>query len=162
MANVQVSDDDIALDEMTMSMFNVFSLEYILGYSVGTREFQETTAEININNVSSSSCQWQSYRFISILHIVYEHLEQQIELTLVGSHPLWAHHLWNSARRFAQVLDDTPLCKNKTVLELGSGSGLPSIIAASTGAKTVFPRMINVLYDEKVYRWWLRIILTRI
>ncbi|KAH8107413.1 nicotinamide N-methyltransferase [Phellopilus nigrolimitatus] len=62
-----------------------------------------------------------------------------IELRLVGSHPLWAHHLWNAARAFATYLDRrVHLYRGKNVLELGAGGGLPGLVTALNGAgKTV-------------------------
>ncbi|KAI0819453.1 putative methyltransferase-domain-containing protein [Trametes gibbosa] len=60
-----------------------------------------------------------------------------IEIRLVGSHPLWGHHLWNASRAFASYLDDHPeLYRNRSVLELGAGGALPGIVAAKNGAKT--------------------------
>jgi len=61
-----------------------------------------------------------------------------VEVRLVGSHPLWGHHLWNAARAFATYLDAHPqLYQNQNVIELGAGGGLPGIVAALNGAKTV-------------------------
>ncbi|KAM5530622.1 hypothetical protein V8D89_004424 [Ganoderma adspersum] len=64
----------------------------------------------------------------------------QIDLSLVGSHPLWAHYLWNASVAFASFLDQpehADLYRDRTILELGAGSGLPSIVAAKNGAKKV-------------------------
>lgn len=45
---------------------------------------------------------------------------------------------WNAARAFASYLDENPeLYKNGSVLELGAGGGLPSIVAAKNGARQV-------------------------
>lgn len=62
-----------------------------------------------------------------------------IQLTLVGSHPLWAHHLWNASPTLSNYLcqDKPQLCLNKNVLELGAAAGLPSIVAHILGAKKV-------------------------
>ncbi|KAI1307684.1 nicotinamide n-methyltransferase [Mortierella claussenii] len=63
---------------------------------------------------------------------------QEIKLRLVGSHPLWGHHLWNAAKMFANWMDDHPeLSLGKTVLELGAGAALPSFVAAVNGASKV-------------------------
>ncbi|EGP92368.1 uncharacterized protein MYCGRDRAFT_31648 [Zymoseptoria tritici IPO323] len=62
-----------------------------------------------------------------------------LKLNLVGQNPLWGHLLWNAGRTIADYLElnkDT-LISNKTVLELGAGAGLPSIICATNGAKQV-------------------------
>ncbi|OSD07813.1 hypothetical protein PYCCODRAFT_1449006 [Trametes coccinea BRFM310] len=61
-----------------------------------------------------------------------------IDIRLVGSHPLWGHHLWNASRAFASYLDDHPeLYRGGSVLELGAGGALPGIVAAKNGARTV-------------------------
>ncbi|KAF5346560.1 hypothetical protein D9758_013459 [Tetrapyrgos nigripes] len=62
---------------------------------------------------------------------------QEIRIRLVGTHPLWGHYLWNSARCLGDYLDDTVEVKGKTILELGAGGALPSIIAGMNGAKKV-------------------------
>jgi nicotinamide N-methyltransferase len=64
---------------------------------------------------------------------------QTIQLTLVGSHPLWAHHLWNASPTLSNYLcrDKSGLCRNKTVLELGAAAGLPSIVAHLLSASLV-------------------------
>ncbi|KAH7106807.1 nicotinamide N-methyltransferase [Auriculariales sp. MPI-PUGE-AT-0066] len=64
---------------------------------------------------------------------------KKIEIRLVGSHPLWGHHLWNAARCFATFLDRNSdiYCTGKRVLELGAGGGLPGIIATLLGAESV-------------------------
>ncbi|RCH99780.1 nicotinamide n-methyltransferase [Rhizopus stolonifer] len=65
-------------------------------------------------------------------------LPLEIKIKLVGSHPLWAHHLWNASKVFASLFDNTPrLVKNKSILELGAGGALPSLVAALNGASTV-------------------------
>jgi len=59
----------------------------------------------------------------------------RIEISLVGSHPLWGHHLWNASRAFASYLDSNDsLCRGRYVLELGAGGGLPGIVAAKKNA----------------------------
>ncbi|KAI0353398.1 hypothetical protein OH77DRAFT_1458476 [Trametes cingulata] len=61
-----------------------------------------------------------------------------IDIRLVGSHPLWGHHLWNASRAFASYLDEHPeIYRNRTVLELGAGGALPGLVAAKNGAKEV-------------------------
>ncbi|KAI9306788.1 putative methyltransferase-domain-containing protein [Cunninghamella echinulata] len=57
---------------------------------------------------------------------------KKLNIRLVGSHPLWAHHLWNASKIFASLFDEYPeLVKDKTVLELGAGGALPSLVAAT-------------------------------
>ncbi|EKM56865.1 uncharacterized protein PHACADRAFT_93033 [Phanerochaete carnosa HHB-10118-sp] len=61
-----------------------------------------------------------------------------IEIRLVGSHPLWGHYLWNAARSFASYLDAHPeTYRDGSVLELGAGGGLPGLAAAKNNAKCV-------------------------
>lgn len=62
-----------------------------------------------------------------------------IQLTLVGSHPLWAHHLWNASPTLSNYLCQykPQLCLKKCVLELGAAAGLPSIVAHILGASKV-------------------------
>ncbi|AEO64284.1 uncharacterized protein THITE_2110264 [Thermothielavioides terrestris NRRL 8126] len=61
-----------------------------------------------------------------------------ITLHLVGHSPLEAHHLWNGARVVAAHFEADPaLVRGRTVLELGAGAGLPSIVAAALGARRV-------------------------
>ncbi|KAK4119538.1 hypothetical protein N657DRAFT_650034 [Parathielavia appendiculata] len=61
-----------------------------------------------------------------------------ITLHLVGHSPLEAHHLWNGARVVASHFEAQPhLVQHRTVLELGAGAGLPSIVAATLGARKV-------------------------
>ncbi|KAJ7449599.1 putative methyltransferase-domain-containing protein [Mycena latifolia] len=81
---------------------------------------------------------------------------RDIKIRLVGSHPLWGHHLcanalqqplavqlkfsprWNAARAFASYLDhNQELYSDRFVLELGAGGGLPGLVAAKNGAKHV-------------------------
>ncbi|KAK7464883.1 Protein N-terminal and lysine N-methyltransferase efm7 [Stygiomarasmius scandens] len=63
---------------------------------------------------------------------------EDVRIRLVGNHPLWGHYLWNSALCISSYLDEHPeLCKDRFVLELGAGGGLPSIIAALNNAKKV-------------------------
>lgn len=57
---------------------------------------------------------------------------------LVGAHPLWANYLWNTAKVLSSyLLRNAGLIRDKSVLELGAGAGLPSIIATLAGAQRV-------------------------
>ncbi|KAK0210398.1 nicotinamide N-methyltransferase [Desarmillaria ectypa] len=61
-----------------------------------------------------------------------------LSIRLVGTHPLWGHYLWNSARSIAAYLDNhRDLYINGSVLELGAGGGLPAIVTANNGAEKV-------------------------
>lgn len=64
---------------------------------------------------------------------------QLLTLRLVGSNPLWGHFLWNAGRTLADYIenDAANLIVGKTVLELGAGAGLPSLICALKGASMV-------------------------
>ncbi|KAH9979473.1 hypothetical protein BGW80DRAFT_1435008 [Lactifluus volemus] len=71
--------------------------------------------------------------------VVYENMRAWlISVRLVGNHPLWGHYLWNAARALSGFIQRTPeLYRGRTVLELGAGGGLPSLVAAKCGARTV-------------------------
>ncbi|KIO33349.1 hypothetical protein M407DRAFT_241132 [Tulasnella calospora MUT 4182] len=62
-----------------------------------------------------------------------------LTIELVGSHPLWGHYLWNAAKVCASFIDkhSSRICKDKTVLELGAGGALPSLVALLDGAEKV-------------------------
>ncbi|TVY93549.1 Protein N-terminal and lysine N-methyltransferase [Lachnellula willkommii] len=61
-----------------------------------------------------------------------------LSLRLVGHNPLWGHHLWQAGRIVSTYLESTPsLIASKTVLELGAGAGLPSLVCAVLGAGKV-------------------------
>lgn len=63
---------------------------------------------------------------------------KQITLNLVGHSPTEAHHLWNGAKIISDYFEEDPTrVRNKTVLELGAASGLPSLVAGLFGAKKV-------------------------
>ncbi|PVG01252.1 hypothetical protein CPB86DRAFT_871288 [Serendipita vermifera] len=63
----------------------------------------------------------------------------EVKIHLVGQHPLWGHHLWNAAKCLANFLDThwETLCRNKRILELGAGGGLPALVAAMNQANSV-------------------------
>lgn len=62
-----------------------------------------------------------------------------VDLHLVGYSPTEAHHLWNGSRVAAQYFEADPAgtVRGRTVLELGAGAGLPSLVAAALGARRV-------------------------
>ncbi|KAK4634055.1 Lysine N-methyltransferase [Fulvia fulva] len=62
-----------------------------------------------------------------------------LTLRLVGQNPLWGHLLWQAGRTIANYLEEhkSEVVQNKTVLELGAGAGLPSLICGINGAKAV-------------------------
>jgi len=64
---------------------------------------------------------------------------QSLKLRLVGHSPLWGHLLWNAGQVISQYLEDNTkqLVRGKTILELGAGAGLPSLVAAVLGARKV-------------------------
>ncbi|ROW03215.1 hypothetical protein VSDG_01216 [Cytospora chrysosperma] len=66
------------------------------------------------------------------------HGGQTIDLHLVGYSPTEAHHLWNGSRVISDYFESHPAeVRGRTVLELGAGAGLPSIVAAVLGARRV-------------------------
>ncbi|QIW96452.1 hypothetical protein AMS68_001970 [Peltaster fructicola] len=64
---------------------------------------------------------------------------RSLEVRLVGHNPLWGHFLWNAGRTIAHFLEEhaETMIQDQTVLELGAGAGLPSLISAVKGAKDV-------------------------
>ncbi|KAF7845967.1 hypothetical protein BT93_L5777 [Corymbia citriodora subsp. variegata] len=60
-------------------------------------------------------------------------------LRLVGHSPLWGHLLWNAGQVVAKYVEvnSVELVQGKSVLELGAGAGLPSLVCALYGAKVV-------------------------
>ncbi|KAK0254423.1 Protein N-terminal and lysine N-methyltransferase efm7 [Friedmanniomyces endolithicus] len=62
-----------------------------------------------------------------------------LKLRLVGHSPLWGHLLWNAGRTVANYLEanSTTLIRHKSVLELGAGAGLPSLVSVLNGASCV-------------------------
>ncbi|EMF17633.1 uncharacterized protein SEPMUDRAFT_160854 [Sphaerulina musiva SO2202] len=62
-----------------------------------------------------------------------------LHLHLTSRNPLWGHLLWQGGRTVADFLEANKdeYLQNKTVLELGAGAGLPSLICAINGAKQV-------------------------
>ena len=70
-----------------------------------------------------------------------------LRVRLVGQNPLWGHVLWNAGRVAADFLqeDAAGLVVGKDVLELGAGAGVPSIVCAILGAKTVCTSVVGGL-----------------
>ncbi|KAF1918366.1 putative methyltransferase-domain-containing protein [Ampelomyces quisqualis] len=64
---------------------------------------------------------------------------KEVTVRLVGHNPLWGHHLWNAGRTTSTYLEQhaAELVKGKTILELGAGAGLPSLVCALNGATRV-------------------------
>jgi len=64
---------------------------------------------------------------------------KEFTVRLVGHNPLWGHYLWNAGRTISDYLEEhsDDLVKGKTVLELGAGAGLPSLVCAINGASQV-------------------------
>ncbi|KAF8901363.1 hypothetical protein CPB84DRAFT_1815211 [Gymnopilus junonius] len=74
----------------------------------------------------------------------------EIKIRLVGSHPLWAHYLWNAALALASYLDTNQVIyRDRYVLELGAGGALPSIVTAKNGARKV----VVTDYPDAGYIW---------
>ncbi|KAI1918607.1 Protein N-terminal and lysine N-methyltransferase efm7 [Ophidiomyces ophidiicola] len=64
---------------------------------------------------------------------------ETLRLRLVGDHPLYGYLLWNAGRIVSDYLEARAdsWVRGKSVLELGAGAGLPSLVCAIEGAKTV-------------------------
>ncbi|KAJ4351635.1 Protein N-terminal and lysine N-methyltransferase efm7 [Didymosphaeria variabile] len=64
---------------------------------------------------------------------------KELNIRLVGHNPLWGHFLWNAGRTVSDYLEERAhdLLHGKSVLELGAGAGLPSLVCALNGAKRV-------------------------
>lgn len=62
----------------------------------------------------------------------------KVHLRMVKKHALWGDHLWNGGKWLANHLEFNPeLIKDKRIIELGAGAGLPSLIASNLNAKFV-------------------------
>ncbi|KAH8626602.1 epoxide hydrolase [Alternaria alternata] len=61
---------------------------------------------------------------------------KELTVRLVGHNPLWGHFLWNAGRTISDYLEEHAgkLVKDRTILELGAGAGLPSLVCALNGA----------------------------
>ncbi|KAH3759171.1 nicotinamide nmethyltransferase [Pelomyxa schiedti] len=78
-----------------------------------------------------------------------------LPIRLVSDHPLYGHLLWNAGISLSDFLESDPaIIRAKSVLELGAGGGLPSIICALEGAKRVVitdypdePLLENIRYN---------------
>ncbi|KAJ5161303.1 hypothetical protein N7492_006695 [Penicillium capsulatum] len=64
---------------------------------------------------------------------------QTVRVRLVGSHPLYANLLWNAGRTSSHYIEKhtSTLIRDKDVLEIGAAAGVPSIVSAIQGARTV-------------------------
>ncbi|KAF4313247.1 nicotinamide n-methyltransferase [Botryosphaeria dothidea] len=70
---------------------------------------------------------------------------EEIRVRLVGFNPLWGHHVWNAGRTISTFFETLPPnpqthkhpLAGATVLELGAGAGLPSLVCALLGAERV-------------------------
>ncbi|CAI7625308.1 unnamed protein product [Penicillium glandicola] len=64
---------------------------------------------------------------------------QKVRVRLVGSHPLYGNLLWNAGRTSSHYIEEHTenLIRNKDVLEIGAAAGVPSIVSAIQGARTV-------------------------
>lgn len=62
-----------------------------------------------------------------------------LQINLIGSSPLYGHILTHACLYLAKYLESnaTDIIKGKTVLEVGAGGGLPSILSAHLGADYV-------------------------
>ena len=64
--------------------------------------------------------------------------KKELRIQLVGTHVLWSHCLWNAGVAFARYIEAFPeVVKDKQILELGAGAGLPSLVSTFLGASLV-------------------------
>lgn len=60
---------------------------------------------------------------------------EDMQLRLVDKHALWGDHLWNASRWLSgQFLNGLEPIKDLSVVELGAGAGLTSLVAGRMGA----------------------------
>jgi nicotinamide N-methyltransferase len=60
----------------------------------------------------------------------------ELKVRMVKKHVLWGDHLWNAGRWLAMYFDEHPdQIRDKSVVELGAGAGLPSVVSALNGAR---------------------------
>ncbi|KAF2122961.1 putative methyltransferase-domain-containing protein [Lophiotrema nucula] len=64
---------------------------------------------------------------------------KELRVRLVGHNPLWGHFLWNAGRTMSVYFEERAeeLIEDKSILELGAGAGLPSLICSVAGARKV-------------------------
>lgn len=63
----------------------------------------------------------------------------QIEIRIIELFTDYGLHVWPGGILLSEYLFNNPdICSNKTVLELGSGVGLPGLLAGKIGAKSVY------------------------
>ncbi|KAI9369022.1 hypothetical protein BJX61DRAFT_183435 [Aspergillus egyptiacus] len=62
-----------------------------------------------------------------------------VRVRLVGSHPLYGNMLWNAGHISSDYIEThaATLITGKDVLEIGAAAGVPSIVSAIKGARTV-------------------------
>lgn len=77
----------------------------------------------------------------NVQHTLITGAKETLNLRLIGQSPLWGHLLWNAGRATSEYLERhaADLVHGKTVLELGAGAGLPSLVCAMRGASKVPP-----------------------
>lgn len=75
-----------------------------------------------------------------------------LTIELIGHHSLWSHCLWNAGVALARYIDANPsLVRGKSVVELGCGAALPSLISYLQGSSRVLcteypdPELLQVL-----------------
>ena len=77
---------------------------------------------------------------------------EKLTLRLVGHDPLWGHHLWNSGRVIAKYLEShkEDVVRDREVLELGAGAGLPGLVCAAVGgARRVCVHTLQQIFSRK-------------
>ena len=74
----------------------------------------------------------------SLFVCLYQRNIERLGVNIVLTTYLNIYFRWNASRAFASYLDAHPeLYRDKCVLELGAGGGLPGLVTVKNGAKLV-------------------------
>ncbi|EGG21462.1 putative methyltransferase [Cavenderia fasciculata] len=100
-------------------------------------EIMDSTTNIFWEESSDEEIEYTSHTYTRVAPIKNNSDVTTLSVRLPQRHSLWAHLAWNAGIALSDFLDKEIDFTNKTVLELGSGAGLPCFIAALNNAKRV-------------------------